>query len=1164
MYKNYTYNLGLYAKSPLNILLKMKLLTFMLFLGMLQISFCSTGQTVSLIEKNSSLAKVIKKISAQTGYGFMVEGSLLKMANPVTINSKNADINFVLKEIFKNQPLSYQLKDQSVIISIKDAGMSMSPALTRTLAVTRIQQQGNISGRIIKEDGSPLPDASIKVLQLNQTFKSNANGSYQIQLNPGTYTIEVSYVAHQSKRITDIEVKSDRTTDLVIVMKEASKKLEQVVVTGSFKQESIASLYAKQKNDAIISNGISREQISALPDKNVGETLKRISGISTNDNRRVVVRGIAERYNLAMMDGATLPSTDVQVRDFEFDIVPSNLIDNVIVYKTSSPDLSFGFGGGLIQINTLSIPAKNFNTFSFGSKYINGSTGNDFLGYGRGKWDYLGFDDGARGNYPRDLQVFTGINYDPANPFKPVPEGVEPFTPEMIGEQNRRIGGLDRIGTRKYQTMPGQNYQFSLGRSYQFPKSVFGFVGSLSYRNEQGIDQISNFERGSWQKTEGTTIDVESGKEVNPTFSNQYNFNSSFGALVNVGWHAANHKITARNFYSKMFNNQFSVIQGWGNDIGHGDIPAIREYDRPKFIHMLQNRLNGEHHFHKFKFEWNVARNKLNNLEKDATEAWVQPRTTINDTVFNIMPSHYSNPGDGTFKRAEYHYTETNRIAEAALSFETPWLGQKQIFKSGFQYMERHGVFDWVSLPIVSVGANTFEPVNTWTKYLDFKDPNHGMFYFPAGFSISAYEGKNINQAIFGMLDNRFNSWIRLVWGLRTEYYKYENIKNGDNDLLMDARTIAMRKQRFVDPETGKLVGITTDPETEEKTWRYLPSASLTFTPITDFNIRLAYSQSVVRPALIENSKMVRQDPALGGSYRRNEGVLSTGIDHYDVRFEWYPSIAEVISFGLFYKYFDNPIELYRQSMDSSHRIYVVTSNSEWAKIKGLEFDIRKNLGFMAPNSSILENLVFSGNVTLQNSEVQSAEFESKSMAGDNYGNTFAYRTKKFLKNKRPLYGQVPVVYNAALQFKGERLGANVAFNHMGYKTFMTGMSEELIEYERPRSQLDAQLSYKFLRHKNLDVKLNLSNLLNSPYRFYINRTETFKVQDRYKGLANSEFPTQEWSEIYEWKYGFSQKYEEGYYETSADGTQKIRVGDKETFNRKVGTSFSLSIGYSF
>jgi hypothetical protein len=325
----------------------------------------------------------------------------------------------------------------------------------------------------------------------------------------------------------------------------------------------------------------------------------------------------------------------------------------------------------------------------------------------------------------------------------------------------------------------------------------------------------------------------------------------------------------------------------------------------------------------------------------------------------------------------------------------------------------------------------------------------------------------------------------------------------------------------------------------------------------------MAYSQSVVRPALIENSKMVRQDPALGGAYRRNEGVLSTLIDHYDMRFEWYPSIAEVISIGFFYKYFQNPIELYRQMMDSSHRIYVTTNNSEWAKVKGLEFDIRKNLGFMAPGS-LLEDFNVSGNMTLQSSEVQSAEFMAKSIGTDKYGNTFEYREKQFLKSKRPLYGQIPVVYNAAIQYAGDRFGANVAFNHMGYKTFMTAMSEDLIEYERPRNQLDAQLSYKFLKNKNLDLKLNLSNLLNSPFRFYVNRPETYKVQDRWKGLSNSEWPTQEWDEIYEWKFGFSQKYEEGYYETSEDGTKKMRIGDKETFNRKVGSSFSLSIGYTF
>src|SRR5690606_8031941 len=147
--------------------------------------------------------------------------------------------------------------------------------------------------------------------------------------------------------------------------------------------------------------------------------------------------------------------------------------------------------------------------------------------------------------------------------------------------------------------------------------------------------------------------------------------------------------------------------------------------------------------------------------------------------------------------------------------------------------------------------------------------------------------------------------------------------------------------------------------------------------------------------------------------------------------------------------------------------------------------------------------------------------FKAKGMDTDKYGNTFEYREKNVLKSKRPLYGQIPVVYNAALQYTADRLGANVAFNHMGYKTFMTAMSEELIEYERPRNQLDAQINYTVLKNKHLHVELNLRNLFNSAYRFYVHRGEAVKVHDRRKGLANAGWPAQEGEEIYEWKFGF-------------------------------------------
>lgn len=1111
---------------------------------------------VSVQIDKGTLEEALNKLRSASGSTIVYQKADIAGYQVKALRFEGKELEQIIKKLLQDLP--FLLEKSGTAYFIKKSITSVAPAPKK--------DPGKVAGKIIdEENGQPVEGASIRIG--NKGVTSGIDGSFSLSLPKGSYTATVSYVGYGTKEVDEIEVEDNKTFALNITLKREKGQLAGVTVRASAKKESINALYARQKNEAGISNGISQEQISALPDKNVGETLKRISGVSTNDNRQVVVRGIAERYNLAMMDGATLPSTDVQVRDFEFDIIPSNLIDNVVVSKTSTPDMSFGFGGGLVQINTMAIPSQNFTTIGFGAKYTKGSTGKDFLGYGRGKNDYLGFDDGSRDHFPKDLLLFTNQNYNPRDPNAAVPAGVTKITPEMIAAQNKKIGGLERMGTRIYKTKPGQNYQFSLGRSYNLKNSRFGFVGSVSYRNEQSIDDVSQYERGVWQKIENYTYNTETGKQINPTTANQYNFNTTWAALLNAGWSHKNHKITTRNFYSRLFNNQFSRIIGWGNDIGYSDNnPAIREYDRPKFIDMLQNRINGEHSFGKFKFDWNVARNKLVNLEQDAVEAWLGPTVTMNETVYNILPSAITNPGLGTFNRSQYRYEETNQIAEAALSYGFKWAKHKQTAKLGYQYLERHGTLEWTVLPIgaVNTGANSvypYVPVQQWGQFLDFDDPQDDLFYFAAQFSKTGYEGKNNNQAWYFMLDNVFTNWMRLVWGIRGEYYKYERLKSGANDLLIDLLIANGESRQYVDPGTGKLVSPFADPTSEEKTWRFLPSASLTLTPLKDFNIRAAYSQSVVRPALIENSRMIRFDPVVGG-YRQNQGVLSTRIDHYDVRLEWYPKAGEVISAGFFYKHFDKPVELYRSRVGADGRVYLTTQNSEWAKVSGWEFDLRKSFGFINTGWKFLDNIYLNANLTLQQSEVQASRFEGKSMAQDVNGKSYEYRTKVLLKEKRPLYGQVPVLYNVGLQYDGERLGANIALNHMGYKTFSTGLEPDVVEYERPRSQLDAQLSYRFLKSKKLQAKLNMSNITNSAHRFFINDAGTYKLQDKWKDALV--ITADAWEDIYEWKYGFSPKYEEGYYETSADGKTKTRTGDRDTFIRKLGSSFSLAISYSF
>jgi len=1099
-------------------------------------------------KEGQPLSVALEQLRVKTKVRLAYDPSVAKNVSVKAADYHEEKLKNILIQLLKHSNLEFMEQGGAVVLYTKKHQPVKTP----------VQQPGRIAGKVIDDRGEPLPGANIRLIQTGQVTQSRVDGSYTLNVAAGNYTLELSYISFQTKRITDIEVKAGQVTSLNIVLNPAANSLNQVVVTGTFKKESVNALYARQKNEANISNGISREQISALPDKNIGETLKRISGVSTNNNRRVVIRGIAERYNLAMMDGATLPSTDVQVRDFEFDIIPSNLVDNVVVSKTTTPDMSFGFGGGLVQIHTIAIPDRDFMSFSLGSKYTNGSTGKDFLGYQRGKGDYLGFDDGDRNHFPKDLLIFTQTNYNPTDPTNNnQPAGVQKVTPEMIAAQNKKIGGLQRFGTRVYQAAPGQNYQFTLGRSYGLKESRLGFVGSLSYRNEQAIDDITHFERGRFNKLRNNFYDPVTNKELQETTANQYNFTSSLAALVNVGWNSKNHKITLRNFYSRVFANQFFRVSGWGEDIGYGENPAINEYDRPKFIDLLQNRISAEHTFGRLKFDWGLARNNVNNHEQDAVDANLAPVTTLNSTAYVYRPSNITeNPGP--LSRSSYKYIETNWAADAALSYRFNIGKSAQVIKAGYQFLDKKGDFAWSVLPIGAAkgfsGGHT--PVQTWN--IDFKDPLHDIYYYPADFNNNNYTGRNNNQAWYGMMDNRFNSWIRLVWGIRGEYYKYEKIKDSAADKVAQSDLQNLEKNRYVDPETGNLVHQTLDASSDEKKWLYMPSANLTITPMTDFNIRASYARSAVRPALIENSSFARFN-YLYGRIQRNTGVVSTLITHYDLRLEWYPSAGEVLSAGYFKKHFKNPVEMYLDITNTSGAIDLITANSDYANVNGWEFDLRKNLGFINKDWNFLSNIYFSGNLTLQNSEVQASAFRYSSMGagGDNDGKSYSYRTKTYLREKRPLYGQVPVLYNIGLHYTGDRLSANVAFNHSGYKTFTVGMQPQYSELERPRNQLDAQLGYKFLKSKKMEARLNMSNLLNSPYRFFINSSDTYKIKPGSDMMSMTE-----WSDVYEWKYGFSDKYEKGYTESTAEGIK--RFGDTDTFIRKIGASFSLSLSYNF
>ncbi|WP_442588454.1 TonB-dependent receptor domain-containing protein [Pedobacter sp. AW31-3R] len=1095
--------------------MKLSVLTFTVIAILGGSLWAKRGHTQSISEvktslelKSVSLDMALQELQRSSGFSLMYNNVAIGGHKIISIDVKDQSVKSILDRLFDHSHIGYRQVNEKVYLYQKPVP----------------QQPGRISGKVVDDRGEPLPGASIKVVQTGQFVQSSIDGTYNVSLKPGIYTLEVSFISFQTKQITSIEVKAALSTTLTVVLNPATNALKQVVVTGSFKKESIAGLYVEQKNRIALSDGISAEQISATPDKHIGETLKRITGVSTTDNRKVVVRGISERYNVSLLNGSTLPSTNVQERDFEFNLIPTNLVENVVVAKSITADMPYGFAGGLVQITTKSVPSSNFLSVSLGTSYNSQTTGKDFMGYGRGKYDYLGFDDGVRDHFPEGIFNLGGYNprlTDAQNKIKNA----------EVAEQNKRIGGTERLGTRIYEARPSQNYQLSIGRTYNLDSNSrrrIGFVGSISYRNTQSNDLISSMRRGSWSQQPARGNDPD---DVNT--GNLYGFNTTWGVLLNGGFRTQNHQINTYNIYTRIFDNRFSRISGWSHenpkDEAEQKFPRIEEDERPKFTDLLQNKLAGMHKFGNFTVEWSAARTVLKSIEKDAVSALAVGREFGNKApLFYYMPNSSTDPGFGFLHRDQYTYKEGNFDATVNGTYDFKLGKTANALKIGVNYLKKHANYNWGILPI-SIGPNSTIPIaqiaiQDWGNYMSMEGKGNNIFYFPASYSLNAFEAKSVNKGAFAMMDHKLFSNLRVVYGLRADYFRLDTIQNAAS-LLRD------KNSRLIFEE--------------KKDWYFMPSANITYSPIKDLNLRTSYAKSAVRPGLMENSRFSRFDPNYG-SQVKSSGVSSTIIDNYDAKIELFPGAGELLSVGYFYKYFDKPAEFYRVDRENNGVGYILITNSDWAKVKGWEFEMRKNLSFVSEKLPFLANVYLSGNLTLQKSTVRARELHVKVLADKTDSLYYTY-----MKHPRALYGQVPLLYNAGVQYVGKKLGLNLTFNHAGYKTFITASEPNLVEYERPRSQLDAQISFRFLKGK-MESKLNMGNLLNAPFRHFINDGSTYEIIEGGQG--------EEWQDRYKYKDGFTEKYEEGY----IDPTTNRRVGDRESSTRYLGRTFSLSFSYNF
>lgn len=171
-------------------------------------------------------------------------------------------------------------------------------------------QTTRLNGRVLNPTNEPVSGASVAVEGLNRTVVANVEGRFTLNLETGKkYVLTVSSVGYQTKVVEEVEVQAGIENEVTVVLEPSNAALGEVVIRSSARRESSIALINFQKNNTSLSSGIAADFIRRTPDRNTGEVLKRVSGASIQDNRYIVIRGLADRYNQAFINNAQLPSS---------------------------------------------------------------------------------------------------------------------------------------------------------------------------------------------------------------------------------------------------------------------------------------------------------------------------------------------------------------------------------------------------------------------------------------------------------------------------------------------------------------------------------------------------------------------------------------------------------------------------------------------------------------------------------------------------------------------------------------------------------------------------------------------------------------------------------------------------------------------------------------
>lgn len=873
------------------------------------------------------------------------------------------------------------------------------------------------------------PTPIVATPEIDGTFLIN-------ELKAGTYQIHISGPGLKDRTLNNIVIKDNDTLDLQVIKVGVEKEeIEATTVTARVSTNNASALINETKLANQVISGVSQEQIKMSQDKNAAQVMSRIPGITIVDGRFVMVRGIPERYNQVLLNNAIAPSTEVDRRTFSFDLIPSNVLDRMLIYKSGAPENTGDFAGGLIKVFTANTISENFTNVSLGVGYRTGTTGNDYIQSGGSKTDGLGFDNG----------------------YRQLPDAFPTENLRSLGNRSpQRIAAAHTLNNnfapKTSTALPDISVGMSLGRR------IF-----LSKKNDKTLSTITAINYGqsyvSYDKEFNRYLELGAGAsraDKRFAFSDaNYEKENKIGLISNWRLYLnENNNISFKNLFNQVGENTTVIRTGT-------DFIQQSGLERKNYMYQYRSRsvysgqLEGNHKHNVGdkigKINWVLGMNYLYEDQPDLRRfRTIQTNPGAADYRMILPPS--SNLYDAGRFYSKLNEVGFNNAFNYILDLKENKHGTIQL-KAGYMIDYRSRSFDTRYFSYFYPGSSSFEEQQRLSRLPLDQIFDHQNIKQTNGFSLEEGTRNSDNYEATNLLTAGYLGTVvplgdlTLSGGLRFEYNIQQLNAKNDANADINVNNKVLSPLAFVNADY-------------------------------DFNatnkLRFAYYRSVNRPEFRELAPFLFYDYQFDAEKYGNPDLKTADIDNVDLRFETYPRKGETISLGAFYKRFTNPIET--QILIRSESPAFSYQNAASAYSAGLELELRKSLQGVF-NSGFMDKMSVNLNAAVIKSEV---DYGNESLRGQD--------------NKRALQGQSPYIINAMVNYNDTKNGfqVNASYNVFGKRIYAVGSSLFPTIYEMPRHVLDLTVSKTI--SKSWSAKLGISDVMNAKNRFYQDTNRDTKI----------------------------------------------------------------------